>query len=742
MSKGIKAVKQNWRAYLLFMVFGALFFILLTRFLTLQITGEAEGRDLAAQAQAQYAREQILEAERGKIVDRNGEVIAEDTSTYKLVAILNEEMTTNAEDPRHVIDPDHTASVLSEYLDIPQQDILDNLNQDGPFQVEFGSAGKDIPLEIKNLIEEEELPGIFFLQDLKRFYPNGIFSSHLIGFAQPVEQEDGSLDTVGQMGIERNLNEYLQGASGKLAFETDARGYILPTGEENVEKAKDGNDVYLTLDKKIQTFLEDAMSQVAEEYNPTQMYGIVADPKTGEILAMSQRPTFDPDTREGLSENWYNQIVESTFEPGSTFKTYSLASAVEEGVFNPNATYQSGSYDVLGTMIRDHNNGVGWGSISYLEGVQRSSNVAFAQLLDLMGEETFEEYLTDFGFGSPTGIDLPNEAPGNILYQWPIEKVTTIFGQGTTVTPLQMIQAQTAIANEGKMMKPYVISKIVDPNTGETVLEGEPEVSGEPISADTAAKVREYLASTVTSDVGTGQPFAIQGYDVAGKSGTAQIPDSETGRYMQGRENYLFSFMGMAPADDPELIVYVAVQQPTLPETEVGSIPVAKVFNPVMLNSLKYLNIQPAEASSAAVIEIENFEGQPVSQIVSSLEGQGIVPVVIGNGSTIVDQSTTDTSILEGERLVLKTDGDATIPDLTGWSVRDVMKVAALANVKLNMSGSGYAVKQSIQADIPVSPNDPLVVTFSTHEDQLTLEQALPSQEELEEIEEDTEPQD
>ncbi|MFB1081201.1 penicillin-binding transpeptidase domain-containing protein [Jeotgalibacillus sp. JSM ZJ347] len=714
----MRKLKKNWGAYLLFTVFSALFFLLITRFLTLQITGEAEGRDLAAQAQAQYARSQILEAERGKILDRNGEVIAEDTQTYKIVAVLDENLTTNDDNPRHVLDPEETAATLSEYLDLSEPEIFDILTQDKK-QVEFGTAGKDIPLEIKQKIEEAELPGIFFLQDLKRFYPNGIFSSHLIGYAQPEETEDGMMKTVGQMGVERNLNDYLEGENGKLSFETDARGFLLPGGEEAIQKAKDGHDVYLTIDKKIQTFLEDALSQAAEEYNPQKMFGVVADAKTGEILAMSQRPTFDPDTRVGLSDNWYNQIVESTFEPGSTFKTFSLAAAVEEGVFNPNATYQSGSYDVLGQEIKDHNVS-GWGTISYLEGVQRSSNTAFAKLLEQMGDDVYRNYLDDFGFGQQTEIDLPNEAPGTILYNYPLEKVTTIFGQGSTVTPLQMIQAETAIAGDGKMKRPFVLSKVVDPETGEAVYEGEPEVSGQPISADTAAKVREYLATTVTSEVGTGQPFSIPGYEVSGKSGTAEIPDPATGRYMTGRSNYLFSFIGMAPADDPELIVYIGIQQPDLPPDEISSIPVSKVFNPVMLNSLKYRNIQPAEAPMRESVMVENYEGQPAASVKEALESKGLSVELIGNGDMINHQSVVNEELMAGERLILVTDGELTIPDFTGWSYRDVVKAAAAADLQLNATGAGYAVSQNLTANTVISSNQPLTVKFETPEETRT----------------------
>ncbi|TFE03578.1 penicillin-binding protein [Jeotgalibacillus sp. R-1-5s-1] len=706
-------LKQNWGAYLLFLVFGALFFVLMTRFLTLQITGEAEGRDLAAQAQAQYAREQILEAERGRILDRNGEVIAADTQTYKIVAVLDEELTTNEENPRHVQDPEKTAQVLSQYLDMEQSEILEILKLERK-QVEFGPEGKDIPLEVKQQIENEELPGIIFLQDLKRFYPNGIFSSHLIGFAQPETTEDGMVKTTGQMGIERNLNDYLEGKNGSLEFEIDGRGYLLPDSDEAIKKAENGHDVYLTLDKKIQTFLEDAMTTVEQEHAPSNMFGIVADAKTGEILAMAQRPTFNPDTREGLSDNWYNQIVESTYEPGSTFKTFTLAAAIEEGVFNPNETYPSGTYDINGVSIRDHNGGQGWGTISYLEGFERSSNTAVAYLLEKMGPEAFRKHIENFGFGQETGIDLPNEAPGNILYNYPIEKVTTSYGQGTTVTPLQMIQAETAIAGDGTMKRPYVLDKVVNPETGEAVYEGKPEETGKPVSAETAEKVRGYLQSTVTSETGTGQPFALPGYEVAGKSGTAQIPDASNGGYMTGRENYMFSFIGMAPADDPELIVYVGVQQPTMAETETGSMIVSKVWNPVMLNSLKYMNIQPAEGEAAATIEIEDYRGQSVESAKSELEQQGLRVTVIGNGSTVENQSITKGQLMAGERITLLADGDMTVPDFTGWSVRDVVEAAAIAGLKLDMTGSGYAVQQNLTPGSAINGQEPLSIQFET----------------------------
>ncbi|WP_456271626.1 penicillin-binding protein [Bacillus sp. AK031] len=716
-------------AAILFGFFGLLFFVLMVRFVTIQVTGEADGKVLAAQAAKKYLKSGVLEARRGTIFDHKGEVIAEDTSAYTLVAILDESVSNGSEEPKHVQDLEKTARVLASYLEADESQLYERLTKGSDqerFQVEFGSAGRGISHQLKLEIEKEELPGVTFVKESKRFYPNGIFSSHLIGFAQKEENEGNETEIVGKMGIEQSLNDYLSGKDGKVKYDSDKWGYILPQTEQHVTPPQNGNDVYLTIDKKIQTFLEETMSKVDRQYKPEKMLAIVADPKTGKILAMAQRPTFHPDTREDLV-SWQNEIVESSYEPGSTMKSFSLAAAVEEGVFNPNEYYQSGRYYVGSQSIGDWNNGQGWGTITFLQGLQRSSNVAFAELLEKIGEEKFRTYLDSFGFGKATGIDLPNESAGSILYNYPIEKVTTIFGQGTTVTPLQLIQAETAIANAGKMMKPYVIEKIVDSDTKKTIKNTEPEVAGTPISEETAKKVREYLASTVTAEKGTGKPFAIEGYDVAGKSGTAQIID-ENGKYQYGKENFLFSFLGMAPADNPQLIVYVAIKKPSLKDSEIGSDPVSDVFNPVMLNSLKYLNIKPEESKSIRKSELADLTELSVEKAKKQLEESGLAPVIIGDGNKVVSQSAAVGDVLlQGEKVVLRTDGNLTIPDMKGWSVRDVLKVTKLANLKLNMVGTGYVTKQNIKPDSSFSESEPLVVTFQTPEEQLE-EQNAPSE--------------
>lgn len=728
---------MNLGAAVLFVIFSLLFFILIFRFVSIQVTGEVHGQALAAKAQKKYSDTKVIEAARGSIFDRKGEVVAEDTSSYTLVAILDKSVTTNPKKPRHVADPERTASKLSKYIDMSDSEIYEQLTKEGPFQVEFGRAGRNISHQTKNEIEELKLPGITFLKDSKRFYPNGVFSSHLVGFVERKENEEGKAVSTGKLGIEKMLNDQLTGKNGSVSFKKDFWGFLLPDSEKKITPAHDGDDVYLTIDKKIQTFLEDAMDRVDKEYKPKKMVAVVADPKTGDILAMSQRPTFHPITRDGLEKGWSNEVVETPIEPGSTMKIFTLAAAVEEKQFNPNETYKSGSYKVTekSKPIRDHNGGQGWGSITYLEGIQRSSNVAVAKLVkEKIGTEKFRDYLTKFGFDKPTGIDLPNEGLGKIVYKWPIEKITTSYGQGSTVTPIQLVQAATAVANDGKMMKPRVIEKIVDRNTGKVIEQKEPQSAGQPISKETAKEVRDVLETVITSKKGTGKSYAIEGYDVAGKTGTAQLSGA-SGGYLDGANDYLFSFLGMAPKDDPKLIVYVAVQQPDIDHYYKGSIPTSMIFKSVMKSSLQYLNIKPALSDKAESSPVPDTEGMAVSEASELLETKGFRPVIIGTGDKVENHlPKAGTVALEGERIIIKASGEKTYPDLTGWSLRDVMKLAQLTDIKLNKAGSGYVTKQNIKPGALINEGENLIVELQTPLQQFEESQKPKGNKETEEV--------
>lgn len=736
-----KQPNMNKGALLLFSFFSLLFFILIFRFVTIEVKGEVNGYRMAAKAESQYLQKNIIHASRGKIVDRNGDVIAEDTDSFKLVAILDKKMTADPKHPKHVVDPEKTARELANCIKMKESDIYKQLSQKGVFQVEFGKAGRNLTNQSKKQIEALKLPGIIFEREPTRFYPNGTFASHVIGFNDKKVADDGSTTEEG-LGLEHSLNDYLAGQDGSLQFEKDVWGIILPRGKQKTVKPKDGANVYLTIDKKIQTFLEDAMGNVEKQYQPKRIIGIVADPKTGEILAMSQRPTFNPKTREGIEKSWHNEAIETSFEPGSTMKIFTLAAAVEENVFNPNEWYESGSYQATPRtpVIHDHNY-VGWGSINFLQGVQRSSNVLFAKLAnEKLGFDRYRQYLTKFGLDKPTGIDLPNEATSKIVYEYPIDKVTTAFGQGTAITPIQQVQGATAIANNGNMMKPYVVKEIVDPTTKKVLKKTEPVIAGHPISEKTAKTVRDMLETVVSSDddYATGKSYRLDGYKVAGKTGTAQIT-GPNGQYLTGFQNYIFSFLGMAPADDPKLIVYVAVQQPNISGSELGSKPVSMIFNPVMKNSLQYLNIVPGEAKQSSLSSMPNVKGKSVDDAVKQLKEKGFEAIVLGNGKTIQAQSPEENAILlEGEKVLLLSDGALTVPNLQGWSLRDVMKLSDLLRLELKTNGSGYVVKQNLQPGQPLTKGQNLTIELQLPEKQKKKSQSDEQQKEPAKSEEDS----
>ncbi|MEK5443230.1 penicillin-binding protein [Fredinandcohnia sp. FSL W7-1320] len=713
----VKNNNINRGAAFISIIFALLFFTLMARFVYIQGTGKVDGVVLAALAEEKYTKQRAIEAKRGAIYDRNGNPIAEDTSSFTVVAILDEELTINEDDPKHVVDPEETASKLALLLKMDENEIYKILTKPDRKQVEFGTNGRDISTSLKQEIESLELPGIAFRRESKRYYPNGTFASHLVGYAAKVtDNETKKTDTVGKMGIEKDLDKYLREEDGYMKFQSDTKGYKLPDAKEQIVAPDNGSNVYLTIDQTIQTFLEDAMNTVVKEYKPKKVIGVVANPKTGEILAMSTRPSFDPNVRN--IENYLNDVIAYPYEPGSTMKIFTLAAAIEEGVYNGNAKFSSGSYSVGGETIRDHNR-VGWGSITYDEGVLKSSNVSFAKIAnEQLGTDKLLEYLGRFGLDRPTGIDLEGEVENKINFKWEIDKVSTAFGQASSVTPIQQVQAATAIANGGKMMKPYIVDKIVDPDTNKTIVDHEPKVAGQPVSAKTAKHVLDLLGKVVTD--GTGRQYNLEGYQVAGKTGTAEIP-SPQGGYLYGRGNYIYSFLGMAPLDNPKLVVYVAVQQPELKDTDIGNEPVALVFNHVMKNSLQYLNIQPTDESTENNVHVDqeivtdSYAGKSKVEALATIEKQSLKATVIGNGKKIIAQIPKQgEKVLPNEHIFLLTDQDATLPDMTGWSLRDVMMLADLTNIEASYSGNGYVIKQSLEPGSILKNGDKLTVTLET----------------------------
>ncbi len=724
-----KLNKMNIRAVVLLILFMVVFSLLVGRVGYIQLNKTVNGQELEGIAEDRWTRKYPVEGKRGTIFDRFGDVLAEEIPSYTLVAILDKNSRNRVEDPK--LTAEKLAPVVERNSDDLER-LLSSGIADGRFQVELGIGTKNLSLEKKREIEALELKGLTFRKEPRRYYPKQTFASHVIGYTE----RDMSR---ARMGLESSLNDYLEKEDGYIQYLSDRKGIRLPNIDEVIETPQDGYHVFLTLDANIQMALEQIMTQVEERYEPERMMAIVADPKTGEILAMSNRPSFNPNFYEEIT-NYTNFTVSSRFEPGSTMKMFTLAAAIEEGVYNGTELYQSGSYQIGGRRVRDHNQGLGWGKIPFDEGFQRSSNVAYSILaLEKLGPERLYYYLDRFGFRAPTGIDLPNEASSLIADSYRIDAATTAFGQGSAITPIQQIQAATAIANGGKMMKPYIIDHMVNPNTGEVVSKTEPTVVGEPISSNTAKQVLELMESVVTSPAGTGKPYFIEGFEIAGKTGTAEISNPNGPGYLSGHGQYIYSFLGVAPSSNPQLIVYVAVDRPKLEIYESGSAPVSQIFTSVMKHSLQYLSIAPNARSTSTNsidegLQIRNYVGENTSSAALDLAELGLDVHVIGTGNKVVSQlPLSGTRLLPGEKILLQTEGVSfRMPDIMNWSLRDVMKFADLLDLNANLIGTGFVKEQSVLPNSEIKKGDYLVIELSLP-NQLE-EEVVPEGEEDEEV--------
>ncbi|WP_405127420.1 penicillin-binding protein [Salicibibacter halophilus] len=720
------------RAFLLFGLAAIIIAVLGGRFLFVQVSKEIDDVDLETLANERWTNNEPLHGERGAIYASNGEAIAEEVTSYTAFAVLEDGY------EGAIDDPEGTAQTLAPYIDMEEARLAELLTSD-QFQVELGSGARQLSYEEREEIEDLGLEGIHFRPEPKRYYPNQAFASHVLGYI-----DRGSDEAI--MGLEAALDEELEGGGGSMSYQVARNGVPLPGSDEEITDAYDGSDVGLTLDSNIQLALEQAMTSVDDEYNPERMNAIVANAKTGEILAMSNRPDFNPNNYEDIT-NHTNFTVSDHYEPGSTFKMFTMAAAIESGEYDGDEEFESGTYDPgYDVTISDHNDGEGWGEITFDEAMERSSNVGFSKLVnEKMGADTLYEYLDRFGFGRETGIELPNEAAG-LMSESDLDAMYTAFGQSSAVTPIQQIQAATAIANDGQMMQPYIVDRIENSNVNETVYESEPVLAGEPISEETAKEVREQLVEAVYGENGTGGAFQVDDMTIAGKTGTAQIP-SENG-YLSGHDQNIFSFLGMAPADDPEIVTYVAVDRPNLSADESGTQPVSTIFNTVMHQSMQYLQLQPDESSvhgeegssEGGGIEVEDVTGDRAEQAAETVSEQNLEPIILGEGNRIEHQYPfAEEDVIDGEKIFLVSDDSWEMPDMTGWSARDVVKFSTATGMNIDHSGTGYVSDQSLEAGSEAGSHDSVTVEFvhPDDEEETDAEEESDEQEEQEETDED-----
>lgn len=644
--------------------------------------------------------EETIMPDRGTIYDSKGNVLAQDVSSYTLIAYLDEKRSENSDELRHVQDKEETAKILSEYINTSYERVLEILNKDA-YQVEFGTGGKNLSQLEMEKIKNLNLPGIDFIKSTKRYYPNGDFASYLLGYTKNKEDENGNSWIVGELGIESYYNDELTGKSGYLTYEKDGRGNKIVNSNEYKEDAVDGANVNLTIDNNVQLFVENAVKETQESSEAEWVFLAVMSAKTGAILGYSSTPSFDPNIRN--LTNYMDPLLSYSYEPGSTMKTFSYMCAIESGKYDGTATFKSGSKTYISEIdendtvtIKDWNS-IGWGEITYDYGYAMSSNIGVASLLeDVITKNELRECYNKYGFGKKTGITLNKELTGNIKFVYDVEAATAGYGQGITITPIQMLQALTSIANDGIMLKPYVVSSIVSSN-GDVIEEHDREEIGRVASVNTINKIKDLMRSVVTKDSkdGTGYAYYMEDYDLIGKTGTASLYDYEQGKYLTGESDYIYSFSGLYPGDDPELIVYMAIKKPKDSKNYI-----APVIKNIIVNLSKYYNINEDSSGSDGYL-IEDYVNKNVLETKKELSSNGMNVTVLGNGNKVIGQyPSSNVTLYDGDMVVLLTnDYNNIMINFIDMSYKEAINILKLMNVDYELDGYGYVYEQNINVN-------------------------------------------
>ncbi len=535
---------------LLFLIIAKVFYIQIFKY-----------KDLNSLATSLWSRELPITADRGEIRDRNGKVLATNITTTSLVVI-----------PNQINNKEEVATKLAEILNVSYEEMYRHISKKTSIE-RVHPEGRQLSYEIAEKINNLNYDGVYLVKESKRYYPYGNVLSHVIGYV--------GIDNQGLSGIELNYDDYLTGENGAIKYFSDGKGNRLDL-TEIYEEPQNGINVDLTIDIDLQLSIENELDNVMTKYNPEQALIVAMQPKTGEILAMASRPNFNPNNYQTSSTEVINRNLPiwMTYEPGSTFKIITLAASLEEKTVNlfEDHYYDGGSITVEGARIKCWKAG-GHGAETFLQVVENSCNPGFVVMGQKLGAKTLLNYIENFGFGKKTGIDLNGEANG-ILFpldkMGPVELATTSFGQGISVTPIQQITAVSAAVNGGTLYQPYIVSKMTEPETDSVIKYNQPKEVRKVISEDTSKMVRHALESVVAN--GSGKNAYIENYRVGGKTGTAQKVNN--GTYMVG--NYILSFIGFMPADDPQIVVYVAIDNPK-GVTQYGGV----VSAPIAKNVLK-----------------------------------------------------------------------------------------------------------------------------------------------------------
>lgn len=629
-----KGIHKRIKIVLLIILF--IFIIIIAKVFYIEVI---DYKKLNSLASGLWSRNLPIEADRGNIYTVDGEAIASNLTTTSLVFI-----------PNQIKNKNLVAEKISEILDVPKSKIEEHLYKKSMME-RVHPEGRRLSYEIADKIENLHFDGVYLLKESKRYYPHNEMLSHVLGYV--------GIDNQGLSGLELEYNDILTGEYGSIQYFSDAKGNNLERNSVYVEP-EDGLDIYLTVNYGIQSSIERELDNVVLRYNPDGAWAIAMDPNTGEILGMSSRPNFNPNNYKNYDTETINRnmAIWASYEPGSTFKILTLSAAVNEGKVDllKDTFYDGGSVNVDGARIKCWKHG-GHGSQTFLEVVQNSCNPGFVELGNRLGKETLFDYINKFGYGKKTGIDLNGEATG-ILFSLdkvgPVELATTAFGQGVSVTALQQVVAVSAAINGGTLYKPYIVKRVAYHENGQIIKEVKPTIVRDNIvTKDTSEKVRMTLESVVS--LGTGRNAYIDGYRVGGKTGTAQKVNN--GIYMQG--NYIVSFIGFLPANDPKIVVYLAIDNPK-GVTQYGGTVSAPIVKNIMEDAITSLNIEKQDGGTEKKYQwydkkyytVPNVVGKSKKEATSMLKSFSVE--YSGSGDVVVNQSPdSDSRIAEGEKVRL-----------------------------------------------------------------------------------------
>ena len=578
---------------------------------------------LSTLAESLWSRKLPISADRGEIVDRNGEVLATNITTTSLVVI-----------PNQIVDKEDAAKKISEILGSDYEDMLNHLSKKTSIE-RVHPEGRGLDYETAEAIDALKIDGVYLVKESKRYYPYDTMLSHVLGYV--------GIDNQGLSGLELYYNDYLTGEDGSIKYFSDGKGHKLELAEI-YESPTSGITLELTIDINLQMAVENELDNAIAKYDADSAIAIAMDPNTGEVLAMASRPNFNSNDYQSYSTEVINRNLPiwMTFEPGSTFKIITLSAAIEEGLVNifEDRFTDSGAITVDGATLHCWKTG-GHGNQTYLEVVENSCNPGFVNLGLMLGKDTLMNYITEYGFGEKTGIDLNGEGSGilfDVNAMGNVELATTAFGQGISVTPIQQVRAVSAVINGGTLYTPYIVKSFLEPETDTIIKSNEPTKVGSVISKETSSIVRYALESVVAK--GSGHNAYIENYRVGGKTGTAQTV--ENGVYSDSK--YILSFIGFMPADNPEIVVYVAVQN-AKNVVQYGGTVAAPIARNIFLSAIDILDIEadtegiPKEYTwlDTKYIITPDVTGLSLEEAKKALKGFNIE--YSGNGDQVIYQS-------------------------------------------------------------------------------------------------------